>query len=176
MRSDYISVDSRGNGFEDAVAEAGKTAAYNGLSEQDTMRMKLITEEMLSLVRMVTGEDRMSFWIESEGGTHQFHLTAETVMDADKRQDLILSASNRKNDAAGSLLGKLRDRYEQAMLAKPDRHEDIPQDFLNDVAYHPEDDPEWDRCERSVLRRLADDIRIGIRGGRVDMTVTKRFG
>ena len=41
--------------------------------------------------------------------------------------------------------------------------------------YHPQEDPEWDRYERSVLKKTADDIRIGIRGKKVDMTVVKRF-
>lgn len=36
-------------------------------------------------------------------------------------------------------------------------------------------DPEWDGYEQSTLRRLADRVKIGIRGSQVDMTVTKCF-
>ncbi len=35
--------------------------------------------------------------------------------------------------------------------------------------------PEWDRYEQSVLLRLADNVRIAIRGDQVNMTITKDF-
>jgi len=36
-------------------------------------------------------------------------------------------------------------------------------------------DAEWDGYEQSTLRRLADTIKIGIRGNNVEMTVIKNF-
>ena len=36
-------------------------------------------------------------------------------------------------------------------------------------------DSEWDGYERSVLRKLADNIKVGIRGGLVDMTVVRNL-
>ena len=52
---------------------------------------------------------------------------------------------------------------------------DLPEDLKNDVAMYSVEDPEWDRYERSVLRNLADNIKIFIRGKKVHMTVTKQF-
>ena len=43
------------------------------------------------------------------------------------------------------------------------------------MANDPYQGAEWDGYERSILRRLADDVKIGIRGGMVEMTVSKRF-
>ena len=37
------------------------------------------------------------------------------------------------------------------------------------------EDPEWDRYEQSILHRLADNVKIDIRGQLVHMTVSKRF-
>ncbi len=175
MKSDVIFVDSLGTGFRQAVSETKKVAVYMDLAASDAKRLELITEEMLSLVRMVTGENAMSFWIECDKGLFQLHLSTETVMDATKRTQLLSSASNRQNEAARSLLGKLRDKFEQAMLLEPDHADLVPQDVVQDLMYHPQEDPEWDRYERSVLRRITDDIRIGIRGNKVEMTVSKRF-
>ena len=55
--------------------------------------------------------------------------------------------------------------------------EALPDDLLNDLPNHIIEclDPEWDKYEQSTLKRLAETIRIGIRGDNVDMTVTKRF-
>jgi hypothetical protein len=51
----------------------------------------------------------------------------------------------------------------------------VPYDILADVASRPIETAEWDGYEKSVLRKLADQIKISIRGNVVDMTVTKRF-
>ena len=175
MKSDVVLIDTLGNGFEDAVTQTRKTAAFTDLGGQDSTYLQLMTEEMLSLVRIVTGENQMSFWLECEDGEFRLHLSTKTIMDKEKRYLLISSSSSRKNDAARSLLGKLRDKFEEAMLADVDHSDDIPLDVQQDVFYHAQEDPEWDRYERSVLRKLADDIRISIRGRHVDMTVSKRF-
>ena len=36
-------------------------------------------------------------------------------------------------------------------------------------------DPEWDGLERKLLRNMADDIKIAIRGRQVDITVSKNL-
>ena len=59
------------------------------------------------------------------------------------------------------------------MASDPDTA--IPDDVLDDLANHTIEIPEWDEYEQSILRRVADQVRIGIRGRTVDMTVTKRF-
>ena len=35
--------------------------------------------------------------------------------------------------------------------------------------------PKWDKFERSVLLSLTDEVRIGIKGGKVDLIATKQF-
>ena len=67
---------------------------------------------------------------------------------------------------------------EHAMAADVDHSgEALPDDLLSDLPNHVIEclDPEWDKYEQSTLKRLAETIRIGIRGDNVDMTVTKRF-
>lgn len=97
-------------------------------------------------------------------------------MDKEKRYQLISSSTSRKNEAAKGFLGKLRDIIEQALAAEVVHdYEEVPYELANDVPdFHP-DDKEWDGYERSVLRRIADDIKISIRGGEVEMTVLKNF-
>ena len=173
MKSDVIHIDNRGNGFQDALQETVKAAEYRGLSHKEELRLRLCTEEMLSLARSVTGELQASFWLESEGKKFDLHMSTKTVMDREKRERLISSASSRKNEAAHSFLGRLRDAFEAAMVSEPDNS--IPDDALDDLANHPIEIPEWDEYEQSILRKAADDVKIAIRGGVVDMTVSKSF-
>ena len=117
MKSDVIKINNGGKGFENAVAETKKVAVYRELRGKDVLHLELMTEEMLSLVRSVTGEMQASFWIEAEGARFDLHLTTRTVMDKEKRDQLISSATSRKNEAARTFLGYLRNAFEEAMIA-----------------------------------------------------------
>ena len=177
MKSDVITIDSRGNGFGEAIAQTGKTAKFVGLDQAESLDLQLLTEEMLSLVRSVTGEVEASFWIESKGKAFQLHMTTKTVMDKEKRFQLIESSTSHRNEAASGFLGKLRDALEEAMTAEVDRQDmDLPMDVASDVSGYSTQKPDWDGFERSILQSVADQVKIGIRGGVVDVTIYKRFG
>ena len=111
MESDIIQIDNLGNGFEQAVEETKRVAQFRGLDHKNSLRLQLCTEEMLSMAHTVTGEMQASFWLESEGNCFALHMTTNTVMDKMKRSLLISSATSRKNEAANSFLGKLRDAF-----------------------------------------------------------------
>ena len=177
MKSNVINIDNRGNGFEKTMEEARKVAVYEELSQKDSLHLQLCAEEMLSLVRSVTGELKASFWIESEGKTFCLNLSTQTVLDREKRAQLLASSTSGKNEAAKSFLGKLRDLFEQALTAETNHNSDLPDEVLDDLANHTIEcaDPEWDEYEQSTLRKLARTIKIGIRGGHVDMTVITSF-
>ena len=173
MESDIIQIDNLGNGFEQAVEETKRVAQFRGLDHKKSLRLQLCTEEMLSMAHTVTGEMQASFWVESAGKQFDMHLSTKTVMDREKRENLLASATSRKNEAATTFLGKLRDAFEQAMLS--DVTYSIPEDALDDLANHPIEIPEWDEYEQSILRKVADEVKIAIRGDMVDMTITKKY-
>ena len=177
MKSNVIMIDNRGNGFEKAIEEARKVAVYEALSHKDSLHLQLCAEEMLSLVRSVTGELNASFWLETEGNVFCLHMSTRTVLDREKRAQLLASSTSGKNEAAKSFLGQLRDMFEQAMTAEPNYNNDLPDDVLDDLANHTIEctSPEWDEYEQSTLRKLAKTIKIGIRGNAVDMTVITSF-
>ena len=173
MKSDIIRIDNQGSGFQDALAETAKAAQYRELNHKEALQLQLCTEEMLSLARSVTGELEATFWLESEGRHYELHLSTKTVMDREKRNHLLASASSRKNEAAGTFLGKLRDAFEEAMVSDVDYS--IPDIAMDDMVNRNIEIPEWDEYEQSILHRVADEVKIGIRGGPVDMSVFKSF-
>ena len=174
MRSDVIRIDNRGNGFEKAIEQTKKVAQYVGLSELDTIRLQVLTEEMLSLARSITGEMRASFWIEMENMEATLHMSTRTDLDKAERAELIASSSSRKNTAADSFLGRLRDRIETARASEP-THQEPASEVLSDLPCGIYESQEWDGYGRSILQRMADDVSIGIRRDIVDIAVTKRF-
>lgn len=175
MKSDVIMIINDGTGFEKAVNETKKIAEYQQLDKKGTLHLQLMTEEMLSLARSVTGEMQASFWLEADDGQYTLHMSTKTLMDKEKRQQLIASSTSRKNEAANSFLGFLRNAFEEAMAVEHNSSDDIPYDVMSDLPMHLVHDNDWDGYERSVLRKVADDVKISIRGGVVDMTVSKDF-
>ena len=105
MKSDIINIDNLGNGFQDALDQTAKAAQFRDLSHKEELRLIICAEEMLSLAHSVTGELQACFWLESEGKKFDLHLSTKTVMDREKRNNLIASATSRKNAAANSCLG-----------------------------------------------------------------------
>ncbi len=176
MKSKEIEINNRGYGFNAAVEETKKVAAEAGLSKTDTVRLELLTEEMLSMARILTGEMNATFWIEYEGQCFELNMSTKAVLDKMARQQLIESASSRKNEAAGSFLGKLRDAFEAAMASTVDyEYVNLSADTMSDLAGRAFEDPEWDQYEQSVLRSLADQVKVYIRRGEVRLTVGKKF-
>ena len=174
MKSDIIYIDNKENGFQDALFHTEKSAEYRDLSHKESLQLRLCTEEMLSLTRSVTGEMKAEFWLESEGKLFTMHLSTETVMDREKRKNLIASATSRRNEAANSFLGKLRDAFEEAMVVEANA--EIPEEAMDDMFNRVIEIPAWDEYEQSILRNVADEVKIAIRGRLVDMTVIKSFG
>lgn len=167
--SETIRIDNRGNGFKDAADEAEKMALSSGLNHRDTLRLVLFTEEMLSMIHIVTGELTASFRIERIGLQFELLLTVRTEMDKKKKRLLKASAASGKQK--GSFLDKLRSVFERAMASDSgdDVCFDLPESRIRLAS------GEWDGYERSVLVKLADGLRITIHGSEVRMSVRKDF-
>ncbi|MBR6090812.1 MAG: hypothetical protein IKP86_12825 [Anaerolineaceae bacterium] len=174
MKSDVIKITNHGEGFEKALNETQKAAAYEELSVKETLQIELLTEEILSTAMIVSGDMEASFWLECEGKKVKLYMTTSSFLDKKKRQQLINASTTRKNEAANSFLGKIRDTIEQALAYEPDG-DPIPTDVECDIIGREIQDTEWDEIECSILRKVADDVKVFIRGDRVFMTVSKDF-
>ena len=178
MISDRIEIRNSGSGQDRALAEAEKAAAWCELTPKETLRSRLIAEEMMSMIRSLSGEVDACFWIECEEKTMTFFLTTSILMNEATRTELINASTYRENEAAKGFLGRLRDFFERAMLSGAGSYV-----FTETPAEQPLPlpdsqvtfNPGWDHYERSILKNTADDIRIGIRGNQVEMTVKVSF-
>ena len=86
MKTDIIVVSSKGERMEAALNQAEKVAAYKSLSPKNTLHLRLLTEEMMGMMRSITGETQGKFWIEDEDGVYELHLQVSTRMNSEKRE------------------------------------------------------------------------------------------
>ena len=198
MVSDVIRFSNGGAGIAEALSQAEKTAAFRGLEKREALHLRLFAEEMLGMARSLTGEREGDFWIESEGRRFCLHLKVITSMNAEKRKNLLAASSTGKNAAAKGFMGKVRDLFERMLEdggAAYGAAMDANSAFAVSVPFGAENAPgiwmlttykqtlhdanasreEWDELERSVISRLADEVKIAIGGDVVEMTVEKTF-
>ncbi|MBR7041839.1 MAG: hypothetical protein IKI24_08420 [Clostridia bacterium] len=200
MKTDIISVSSSGRQMETALAQVEKVAAYKELGHKQALHLRLLAEEMMGMMRSITGEQEGEFWIEDEDGVYRLHLKVVTPMDSDKREKLLSVSSTGKNESARGLMGRLRDFFDQSMdsdvasvtspLLAPDMFEQTGMTSLEKewslIRYVgalsdkvKEDDPAakeaWDELEKSVVARVADDVKVSIKGRTVEMTIIKKM-
>lgn len=197
MKSDVIHVTSKGVGTEEALAQADATARFKNLSKKDSMHLRLLTEEMMSLVHALTGEREADFWLEEDDDTFVLHLHTITVMNSEKRSQLLSSSTSGKNVAAKGILGKLRDLLERTMepadgsltnyypsgwvyTTDPTAMSATTMDVWSFNQYRAsikkeEEQEKWDELEKSIIGKLADEVKISIMGDIVDVTIYKKF-
>lgn len=198
MRTDIIHVTSEGTGIADALAQVEAVAVYKSLPAKSMMHLRLLTEEMMGMVRALTGEREADFWIEDEDGVYQLHLKTETPVNAVMREKLLEVSTSGQNKAAKGVMGKLRDLFERAL--EPDGTGRDPmlasgmlagaepmyigsatagiwsfsryKSALQDGAGPKED---WDELEKSIVANVADEIEIAIKDNIVEMIIYKKF-
>ena len=201
MKSDVIYVTNEGLGFDEALAQAEAVARFRSLDRKSALHLRLLTEEMIGMMRAMTGEREADFWIDDEGGAYNLHLQVKTPMNAEMREKLLSASTSGKNSAAKGVTGKLRDLLER-FIEPADGS--IADDLITgmDYAYSggdfgslsvaaaglwsmsrykaaaaegrtPKED--WDELEKSVVAKLADDVKIGIAGQNVEMIITKKI-
>lgn len=196
MKTDVIKVSSRGTQFQAALEQADKVCVYKELSTKNAMHLRLLTEEMMGLMRSIVGENEGSFWIEDEDNVYELHLRVTTNMTSDKRDQLLATASSGKNESAKGLMGRLRDFFDRgadediASFSSPlmlpgmydhsstwewsmMSYEDALADRMrqNDTAAR----EAWDELEKSVVAKVANDVKVSIKGREVELTIVKNM-
>ena len=95
-----------------ALEQAEKVAAYKGLKMKDALHLRLLTEEMMGLMRSITGEREGIFWIEDEDGEYRLHLQVRTLLNSEEREQLLAVSSSGKNESAKGIMGRIRDFFD----------------------------------------------------------------
>ncbi len=115
MQTDKINVTSLGIGMDEALDVTNRFAAYAGLDKKQALRIRLLAEETLGMISAITGDFGAEFWLENTADCLcRIHLVATTLMDADKRDELVRVATSRKNEAYKGFMGKIRELMENS--------------------------------------------------------------
>ena len=180
--------------------QAERVAKYKGLEKKPALHLRLLTEEMMGMMRSITGETRGVFWIEDDGDdTYQLHLKVDTRMDSEKRDQLLAASTSGKNESAKGFMGRLRDFFDRSgdadvvtysnplFMSGAMEYSSTPaldwewsmSKYETELASRIQEDEAareaWDELEKSIVANLADEIKIWIRNGQVELTIFKKI-
>ena len=189
MKSDVIVISNDGSGMEEALSQAEKVAQYKGLQTKTALHLRLLTEEMLGMMRSITGGRTGCFWIEDQDSVFQLHLQVETMMDFSKQEKLLEVSSTGKNEAAKGIMGRIRaffdpiDWADAPVPMNPDTANPMYSWSMSSYRQMVKDGLEhdlegaaeaWDELEKSVVSNIADDVKVSIKGRNVEMIILKK--
>ena len=189
------------NGTKDLAAilkESERVAEYNGLTHKQSMQLRLLCEEVDGMLPNIIDEFEGELWIDCEEKVCKVNVSIKIPeINANKKEDLIGVAKNKKNAAAVGIVGKIRNAIENFFLDKEtvgafaasSGSFHLSTGFSDGVDYSylwtleqyrstvnkDEQAEEWDELEKSVIASVADDIIVGIKGNQADIVIIKSF-
>ena len=201
MISDIIHISKKDDTSNDKALDLSRRVSlYKELSRKRTMHLRLLTEELLGMMRTVTGESNGQFWIEAEGDEYRLHLKVDTLIGSKERKELLSAASSGKNEASKTLMGRLAEfffrdadegiaNFNNPLLASGTRSgAALPvsdwewslavsrNNLTPKVAEKDEVALEaWDELEKSVVTHVADDVKVFIKGGETEVVLIKKM-
>ena len=202
MKSDVIHITNDGVGVAEAVKQTELVAAFKSLEKKDSLHLLLLTEEMMGMMKALTGEKEADFWIDDEDNNFRLHLKAETSMNTEMRNKLLSASTSGDNIAAKGVMGKIRDLFnrlvepteapmsdeyasgwapsnmstaEAAAVAKNFSSASASVWSLNRYKASQAQGEKWDELEKSIIANIADEVEIGITEGTVEMIVYKKI-
>ena len=90
------------------------------LNAKTSLRLRLLTEEMISMIRAVTEDFTAEFWIEEDNHVCIFHLRAKSDLDYRKRKELLSVSTEGKNIAPMGIMDKIREIFEAGLTHMED--------------------------------------------------------
>ena len=202
MKSDIISICGDLTGQREAMQEAERFTEYLRVTGKNAMHIRLLTEEAISLVHGIIHDFKGEFWLESEqteqGILCRICVAANANVTDGQEQKLLDVSTTGKNEEAKGIMGKIRQVLRWS-IQHTDDELNIKQSWYergsyaagdpNAVNYYwsltvyrdsVENDPrsdaeERDELEKSIIAKLSDEVKVGIRSGKAEVIIEKKI-
>lgn len=115
MVSEKFMVNSDAGRMAAARYATDNFAWHAGLNRHDTLRLNLLVEETLGMVKAMVDDFYGRLWFSGDSEACEIHLEATANMDSDRKQELLSVSSSGKNAAAKGFMGMLGDVISRAL-------------------------------------------------------------
>ncbi len=116
MQSEKVTLYNRNDSVEKALSVADEYIKGLSVSPKTTLRIRLLVEETLGMVRAMVGDFSSEFWLESDEKETRIRMEVSTYMNAEKKSSLLSLSKSGENVLAKGFMGMISDIIENGML------------------------------------------------------------
>ena len=203
MNKNSVIIDNAGNGFAEALEISNKMGVDAGLDKKELLRLRLLTEETIGLLRGIAGDIKAEYTIAQYGKEFTLSLNGDVVLDKTMHDQLIDASTRGENSAVKGFTGKLKEMIGTMLLpgtlghtvvsglsmgltnmgspASIDTSATAAKEYLWSLEKYEEAVKEsnnpsaTDMLEKSIIANVADEVQVNIVNPHVEIKVFKIF-
>lgn len=193
MESNVFKILKGTEDLHPVLEEAEKVAKYNDLDKKETLSLRLLAEELVSMLPSIVENYSGEFWIVSNGPHYELCVKFNVEgMNVSTRERLIGVSKSNKNASVVGISGRIREVFDYMSVGSDDAvispagkygfatsfdfsHLWSLKQYQDNVKKDAAEQSKWDEFERSILVKLADDVTVGVKGKSVSINIKKSF-
>ena len=173
-KTDALRLAPEERGLDEAIETGRRFAGLQRMDGRAALQLELLTEETMGLMQQFTEQSWREFWIEGSRAAYRIHLrTFVQINSLDEYQKLIKLSSTGQNEVLKSVNARILEAVligRDKLLKKNKGQEQSVEWQLS------EEKLEEDEIGKSILGKLASDVRVSINREWVELTVLKKTG
>lgn len=116
LQTDKVKVSNTGEGVQEVLKLAENFAVTIGLNSKNSLRLRLLTEEAISMLKSVTKDFQADLWFEQDNKTCKLYLEGKSSnMDYGQRKNILELSSTGQNTERLGIMDKVREIFEAGM-------------------------------------------------------------
>lgn len=191
MKTENTTIIRGEKGVEEALSMTEKFGTDYGLQRKSVLHMRLLAEELFGMIRGIAGNIVSEYKIIAEDKKFELRLKSDIMMTDEIRERLIGASSSGKNAAASGFTGRIRVFIAEALVSMRETApyavintasaspiwimSDYKTEVMNNADNDKSSNEAWDELEKSVLAKIADEIKVGVVGDKVEIVIYKSF-
>ena len=136
MKTDIVILEPDCNELSYALNLIEGLADSQGLARKDALHLRLLAEEVLSMVRLMVTDFNAKFWAEGEGKHFKLILEADVNSSVSETSSLLSLSSTGKNEADLGLGQKIARIFRKTRCITFDREPEFFVVCLQDIQKH----------------------------------------
>ena len=176
IKSEHVKIRDVNDDIERAYEVLADYAFDAGIKDKDYLRLRLLAEEVLRLVKQILGSRNVDLWFEGNSRVSRIIMDCKGSLEGSKKDELgSISTSGSVTEEKG-FFSMLADMF---LIKYPEERTWSLKEYQRQLQAKKAEDkysPDaWEDLERSLVANLADDIEIRMCDGHIRMVVTKDY-
>ena len=194
MKTEIVAVNSGGEYLQTALDKIERLAKDKKLSQKEALKLRLLAEEMFTMVRDIAGEFDATFWAEVFGNDYKIVLMADVVEVTENSKNELMKLSTRGEAPRTGIMSMIGSIFELLMkgFEAYNLNSKVPSLQYSELGIEKDakeankwalstyranvtDDDAIDELEKSIVANIADDIVVSVVDQSVKVEISKAF-